>query len=103
RSTLVRTRFIARDFFSGAKSTIQLSPKEARREFVSTTRAGDFALAPKGDGNYSVRFLEALALGRIPVLIDTDTELPLEDRIPYEKICVRVPARDIARTPEYIR
>ena len=63
----------------------------------------DFVLAPKGDGNYSNRFLEALSLGRIPVLIDTDVVLSLENEIPYEKIMVRIPMNRVGKTPEYIR
>jgi hypothetical protein len=62
----------------------------------------DFVLAPKGDGNYSNRFLETLSLGRIPVVVDTDIMLPFEDRIAYDRCVVRVPMSDVEKTPEYI-
>lgn len=103
RSPQVATRFIIRRSFSGAEKTIELPPKEAREEFLRNITESDFVLAPKGDGNYSNRFLEALALGRIPVLIDTDAALPLPDVVPYDKIMVRVPMADTARTAAYVR
>lgn len=102
-SPLVTTNFIVRRSFSGAARTIELSPDQARKEFIESIIAADFVLTPKGDGNYSNRFLETLSLGRIPVLIDTDTPLPCEDVIPYDKIVVRVPMLEVKRAAEYVR
>ena len=102
-SSLVKTLFIVRRSFSGARRTIELDPTQARKEFVDSIVNSDFVLAPKGDGNYSNRFLEALSLGRIPVLLDTDTVLPLENEIAYEKVMVRVPMERVKDTPKYIR
>jgi len=103
RSGLVRTNFILRRSFSGAARTIELDPAQARKEFIASIVDADFVLTPKGDGNYSNRFLETLALGRIPVLVDTDMVLPGKEYIPYEKIMVHVPMRDVRNTPRYIR
>jgi hypothetical protein len=101
-SSLVKTLFIVRKTFSGAARTIEVPPEQARKEFVESIEKSDFVLAPKGDGNYSNRFLEALAMGRIPVFIDTDMVLPLEDLIPYEKISVRIPMHRVSQTPQII-
>lgn len=103
RSPLVKTLFILRKTFSGALQTIEVSPVQARADFLHSMKDTDFVLAPKGDGNYSNRFLEALAMGRIPVLIDTDVVLPFEETIDYSKIMVRVPMNRIKDTPKYIR
>ncbi|MSR70796.1 hypothetical protein EXS62_02035 [Candidatus Kaiserbacteria bacterium] len=103
RSPLVRTNFIIRRSFSGALRTIELAPEVARAEFIKSIQDADFVLSPKGDGNYSNRFLETLSLGRIPVLIDTDVVLPLEDEIDYSKIIVRVPMSAVKETPQLIR
>lgn len=103
RSKLVRTNFIIRRSFSGAVRTIELDPEQAHTEFVNSIIESDFVLAPKGDGNYSNRFLEALALGRIPVLLDTDTVLPLENDLIYGPYIVRIPMNDADKTPRYIR
>jgi hypothetical protein len=103
RSPLVKTLFILRKTFSGALRTIEVPPEEARKDFLRSLKETDFVLTPKGDGNYSNRFLEALSMGRIPVLVDTDVVLPHEDKIAYEKIVVRVPMGDVLKTPSYIR
>jgi hypothetical protein len=102
-SRLVKTLFIVRKSFSGAHRTIELDPKQARQEYLDSIVEADFVLAPKGDGNYSNRFLKTLCMGRIPVLVDTDVVLPFEDRIDYEKIMVRIPMNDVANAPKYIR
>ena len=103
RSPLVATNFIIRRSFSGAARTIELPPAKARAQFIDSIVGSDFVLAPKGDGNYSNRFIEALALGRIPVLIDTYVALPLQEVVPYDKIMVRVPMREVARAAQYVR
>lgn len=103
RSSLVGTHFIVRHSFSGARKTIELDPARARREFIDSIVESDFVLAPKGDGNYSNRLLEALSLGRIPVVPDTDIVLPLQDKLPYDRILVRVPMSKLADTPRQVR
>jgi hypothetical protein len=102
-SPLVATNFIVRRTFSGITKTIELDPKKAREEFLQSIQNADFVLAPKGDGNYSNRFLETLSYGRIPVVVDTDMVLPFEKEIEYSKIMVRVPLHEVNRTPQYIR
>ena len=83
-SPLLKTSFIARDFFSANKNTIKLPYEILRNNYIENIVDSDFVLSPKGDGNYSVRFYETLALGRIPVLINTECVLPLEDKIDYK-------------------
>ncbi len=101
-SDKITTNFIVRRTFSGHAKTIELSPEDARKEYVENMRNSDFVLAPKGDANYSVRFFEALSLGRIPILIDTECCLPLEDVIDYSRCIIRVSYRDIAKLSEII-
>lgn len=48
-----------------------------------------YVLCPRGYENFSFRFYETLAYGRIPVLIDTDTVLP--PNVNWDELCVRVP------------
>ena len=98
----IKTDFIVRSSYSGNIKSIPLDPAQARTEYVHNIIENDFTLAPKGDGNYSLRLYETLSLGRIPILIDTDTPLPLEDKIAYDDIILRVPHTDIGRLPEII-
>ncbi len=94
-SDRVTTNFLIRTSFSGHQQTIALSPEVARRDYVENITNSDFVLCPKGDGNYSLRFFETLSLGRIPILIDTESILPFEDEIPYDTFIVRVPYAQI--------
>jgi len=102
QSSLVETSFIERDFFSVNKHTIKLPREVLRAEYLKNIQDSDFVLAPKGDGNFSIRFYEALALGRIPVLIDTDCVLPAENEIDYAASVVRVPHGDLAHADRHI-
>ncbi len=99
----IKTNFIIRSSYTGNMKTIGLSPEVARREYIENMKNSDFILAPKGDGNFSVRFYEALSLGRIPLLIDTDCSLPLEDIIDYSTFIVKVDYRNIDNTGKIVK
>lgn len=101
-SLLVRTLFIIRKSFSGHGNDIELDPEIARSEYVKNIEESDFILAPKGDGNYSIRFYEVLSMGRVPILIDTETILPLENVLNYNEFIVRVDHKDIHKLPEIL-
>jgi len=103
RSPLVATHFIVRKTFSGSRKTIELDPAQARKEYLESIINSDFVIAPKGDGNYSARFFKTLCMGRIPIIVDTDSVLPLEGRIDYSKIAIRVPMERVRETPRYVR
>lgn len=83
-------RFLIRNTFSAHKNTVGDNPTLIRSEFVQNIKDSDLSLAIKGDGNYSLRFFEILSLGRIPLLIDTDIVLPLEQVIDYDQIVHRI-------------
>lgn len=101
-SSCIDTNFIIRSSFSANPSTVSLPLEQARREYVENLFSSDLILAPKGDANYSVRFFEALSVGRIPILIDTECCLPLQDRIDYDSFILRVSYRDIGRLPDIV-
>ncbi len=101
-SDLICTNFIIRKSYSGHASTITIEPETARKEYRENLLQSDYALVIKGDGNYSYRFYEALSLGRIPVLLDTDCVLPLSDRIHYDEFIVRIPYCDLCRMDRMI-
>ncbi|MCE9643662.1 glycosyltransferase family 47 protein [Candidatus Parcubacteria bacterium] len=101
-SALVVSNFLIRKTFSAHAHSITSDPQTARREYIENMVNSDFVLAPKGDGNYSMRFYEALSLGRIPLLIDTETELPLESEIDYSSFVLRVSYKDMDRLPQIV-
>lgn len=102
RDPRVTLHAVVRKHFSAHKNTIELPPDEARRQYIESILASDFTLSPRGDGNYSLRFFETLSLGRIPIFIDTDAPLPLEDIIPYDDFIVRVPWEALDALPELV-
>src|SRR3989344_6585483 len=96
----IETRFILRKTFFGQ------APKEEterhRQEDLENMSTADFALAPRGDGNYSRRFFRALSMGVVPILIDTDMVLPLEKILDYSRFIVRVPHTELHTLGERI-
>lgn len=101
-TNLVDTNFFLRQSYSGHKNTIQDDPDKIRQQFISAIKNSDLALAVRGDGNYSLRFFEILSMGRIPLFIDTDTPLPLENEIDYDSFILRVDFKNLERLPEII-
>jgi hypothetical protein len=73
-----------------------------RREYVDSVFSNLYALCVRGAGNWSYRFFEALSAGRIPVLIDTDCALPLEQSVRWERHICRIPAADLHEAPRMI-
>lgn len=93
----IDSHILARKSYSGHAATMQGTFEDNRREFVETLHGSDYALAVRGDANSSVRFYEALSLGRIPLFLDTACVLPLEDVINYREFCVFVDHTDVSR------
>lgn len=102
RDPRIELHAIVRTAFSGNRKTIELSPEQARHEYIENVRNNLFTLAPRGDGNFSLRFFESLSAGRIPILIDTDSALPLEETIRYDDFIIRVPWQRLDELPERI-
>ncbi|HEY4504984.1 MAG TPA: exostosin family protein [Candidatus Paceibacterota bacterium] len=99
----ITTKVIRRLGYSGHRDTIGMDPELARKQYLENINDSDLILAPKGYGNYSLRLYETLALGRIPILIDTDCVLPLEDELDYNKFILRVDYKNMDRLPNVIR
>lgn len=56
------------------------------RPYLQNIMDTQFTLCGRGTGNFSARFYHVLALGRIPIVVDTDMVFPLEDRILWDMI-----------------
>jgi len=91
RCPAVRTQFILRsEYFGGGKNNTETMAR-VRREYVENLIGTDYALCTRGYGNFSFRFFEAMSVGRIPVLIDTECVLPYDFMHDYRDYCVIVP------------
>ena len=76
--------------------------EKSRREFVENVLTTDYTLCVRGGGNFSLRFFEALALGRTPVLIDTDCALPYHEQIDWRRYMPWIDARDLREAPQIV-
>ncbi|WP_298421489.1 exostosin family protein [uncultured Kordia sp.] len=85
----IQTNIIYRERYrAGIKSN--RSADKTTYEFYENMNDSDYIFNLRGAGNFSVRFYQTLAMGRIPVLIDTDCLLPLEGIIDWTKHCIRI-------------
>ena len=64
--------------------------KKLRKEFYRNIENTDYTLCVRGGGNFSARLYETLALGRIPIFINTDCTLPFNNEIDWKKHLVWV-------------
>lgn len=85
RSGSIETNFIIRDQFWGGKP----HDSQVVYEFNENIKNNHFQVCNRGAGNFSMRFYQTLSAGRIPILINTDTLLPFEDRIDWENLIIR--------------
>lgn len=59
-----------------------------KKLFNENMQNSEFVFCPRGNGNFSIRFYETLKSGRIPIICDSDNELPFCEMINWEEICV---------------
>ncbi|HAS58141.1 MULTISPECIES: exostosin family protein [unclassified Algoriphagus] len=101
KSSLIDTDFLKRERYKGGgKSEDDLMQLES--EFFENINRNLFTVCIRGFGNYSVRFFQTLAMGRIPVVIESDSLLPFESQLNYDKFIVKVPFENRLRADKYI-
>lgn len=77
----IQCQFIIRTQFAGGDpNSITL-----QNDFIQNMDQSHFVVCSRGAGNWSMRFYETLAHGRIPVLIDSDMVLPFSDEIDWSE------------------
>lgn len=93
KSSSVETNFVYRSKYRAGASS-QAERQKTSKEFFKNLNGAPYTFCLRGAGNFSVRFYEALACGRIPVLIDTDCHLPLEGIINWEQHICKLSVED---------
>ena len=83
----LETNFILRNKYRAGSQTVQ-TQKETTQQFYDNIFNNAYTFCIRGVGNFSVRFYETLAVGRIPILLNTDCRLPLSNRIDWIKHCL---------------
>lgn len=100
-SALVKANFLLRDKYRAG----QHQHKDNHRttlEFYTNIMESDYVVCIRGAGNFSLRFYETLAMGRIPVFINTDCALPFDDEIDWKKHVVWVEYKDRFKVAEKV-
>lgn len=97
----IETHFIYRNKYrAGAKT--QEEKNKTTLEFFDNLKNSHYIFCMRGGGNFSVRLYETLAFGRIPIFIDTDSILPLEQTIDWSKHCLIIKENDILKVTSKI-
>ena len=98
----IQRHFIERyDYFGGALKNPAISDL-VRTEYVDNLLNSDYALCIRGYGNFSFRFFEAMSLGRIPVLLDTQCVLPYDFLHDYRDYCLKIPEERIREMARFL-
>jgi hypothetical protein len=75
---------------------------KARQEFICNMATSDYVLCCRGSGNYSYRVYETLCMGRIPVIIVTDSQFPYAFHVDWRDYCLFVEHTDLQSVSERI-
>ena len=108
QSERIDAKLIARNQIWGGASIRSDAPDDTarraavRRDFLDNLIDCDYGLALRGKGNYSFRLYEVLAMGRIPLFVDTRCVLPFESEIDWRKHCVWVDEADLSWIDEIV-
>lgn len=101
KSTNVRSNFILRKKYRAGVTANQGTHKTTF-EFYENLKDSDYVVCARGAGNFSIRFYEALAMGRIPIFIDTDSALPFDDELDWKKHVVWVEYKERHKVAEKV-
>lgn len=94
KSKEITTNFIFRDKYRAGVKT-EADKIRTTLEFFDNIKKSHYTFCIRGGGNFSVRLYETLAMGRIPVQVDTDCSLPLNDFVDWNKHCLIINEKDI--------
>ncbi|WP_271393006.1 exostosin domain-containing protein [Aequorivita sinensis] len=101
-SDVVTTNFILRNKYR-AGVTNNKDFHSTTLEFYDNLKNSPYIVCVRGAGNFSIRFYEALAMGRIPVFINTDCSLPLDNTISWKKHVVWVEYKDRHKVAQKVK
>jgi hypothetical protein len=73
-----------------------------RDRYVELLANSRIAICPRGAGAATFRFWEALAMGCVPLLISDNLVLPLEDRINWDSVILRLAEDDVDQLQAFV-
>ncbi len=100
----VETDFVIRSKYLGESKNLNDSVQSDSlvHDYFSNIYNTDYTVCLRGYGNWSYRFYETLACGRIPIFINTDCLLPLSSTIDWKKYCVWVDYSELTHIGEKV-
>ena len=102
KSDLINSIIIRRIKYKGGKIKDLTYQNRVKKEFFQNICETDYTLGIRGTGNFSTRFYETLALGRIPIFVNTDCILPFEDEINWKEHLVWVEENELSEIDKKI-
>lgn len=97
----LNTNFILRNNYRAGIQT-EAAKQKTTQEFYNNMYSNAYTFCSRGVGNFSVRFYETLAMGRIPILLNTDCRLPLDKTIDWKQHCVIIEENEVKNMSEII-
>ena len=102
------TNFIIRGKFWGGLSRKDIVSRSSlfdsrRSEFLRNILATHYTLCIRGCGNFSIRLSETMALGRIPLIVDTDCAMPFWNHIDWKDIALWVKPSQVKDVAEIVK
>lgn len=101
KSSTIKTNFIFRKKYR-AGVTHDKDSHQTTLEFYDNLRDSDYVVCVRGAGNFSVRFYETLAMGRIPIFINTDSPIPLDNFFDWKNHAVWIEKKEIKEIAEKV-
>lgn len=99
----VATRFTLREnFYAGVAGATPEARQVVRNEYLANLVESDYVLCARGGGNFSYRFFETLAAGRIPLFVDTNCSLPFDFDIGYRELIPVVDANRVSTIADVV-
>ena len=83
----LNTNFVFRNSYRAGVQT-EADKQKTTQEFYDNIYNNAYTFCIRGVGNFSVRLYETLAVGRIPIVLNTDCRFPLSNTINWEDHCV---------------
>lgn len=93
------TNYIIRQKYRGGLQTPE-NREKTTLEYYNNQLESDIITCVRGVGNFSLRLYETLAMGRIPVFVDTDAPLPEISGKNWNDYVIWVDRKNIAQAPE---
>lgn len=101
KTVRLKANFIERKKYRAGVITNE-ERKKTELAFYENMRNSNYVICIRGAGNFSVRLYETLAMGRIPVFINTNCLLPLFDDIDWKKHVVWIESYETSKIEERI-